>query len=139
MKDTGLLFLRLGLGIIMAFHGWPKILGGRDMWDGLGKTVSLLSTDLTPVAWGISTTVVWGFAAALSEFAGGILTALGYYQRVAAFFLLVTMSMAVTMHVFKGDVFDVYSHALALAFVFLSLTMTGAGKFSLDGKIRKVP
>ena len=70
--------------------------------------------------------------AAFSEFGGGILFILGFMFRPAAILLTITMAVATTMHITKGDPFAVYSHAAELGFVFLGLVFVGPGKFSID-------
>ena len=38
-RDSGLLILRIGLGIAFMVHGWPKLMGGPRFWEGLGGAV----------------------------------------------------------------------------------------------------
>jgi putative oxidoreductase len=78
---------------------------------------------------------VWGFLAALAEFGGGLLLALGLWFRLACLGLLVTMIMATVMHLTKGDGFSGYAHALESAFVFLGLLFAGPGRYSLDERL----
>ncbi len=41
--DLGLLILRIGFGINMAlFHGWAKISGGPERWEGIGGSMANL-------------------------------------------------------------------------------------------------
>ena len=119
-RDVGLLVLRVGLGISMAVHGWPKVMGGTESWVGLGETVGL------PVP------VVFGMLAALSEFIGGIALALGLYFRVACIMLAGTMVGALSYHLKAGDPFTKWSHAAELLVVFASLLLIGPGKYSVD-------
>jgi putative oxidoreductase len=78
---------------------------------------------------------IWGFLAALAEFGGGLLLALGLWFRPACLGLLITMIMATVMHLSKGDGFSGYSHALESAFVFLGLLFAGPGRYSLDERL----
>ncbi len=39
-RDLGLLFLRAGIGTMMVLHGWPKLAGGIQQWEKLGKATS---------------------------------------------------------------------------------------------------
>jgi putative oxidoreductase len=75
----------------------------------------------------------WGFMAALTEFAGGILFILGFMFRPASILLTFLMAMAVVHHLHAGDAFRVYAHALSLGIVFLGLSFIGPGKLSIDG------
>lgn len=123
-RNVGLLVMRLGLGIAFVFHGYPKIAGGPAVWERIGAAMGGLGISFFPT--------LWGFAAALTEFGGGILVALGFYFRPAVVLLAFTMCVALNMHVGKGDEFKVYSHALELAFVLSGLLFVGPGRFSVD-------
>ncbi len=127
-RDVGLLILRVGIGIMFMSHGLPKLIAGPEKWLILGGTMNSLGVDFAPM--------VWGFMAAFSEFAGGMLLALGFFTRPACFFLLATMIVATSMHISKGDPFLKYSHAMEAGILFLSLIFIGPGKYSLDDLIR---
>ena len=80
---VGLLILRLVVGAAFVLHGWYKINspGGMTGWMGPDAPVP-------------------GFlqaAAALSEFGGGIGLILGLLTPLAAFFLAITMTVAIGM------------------------------------------
>lgn len=126
--DAGLLVLRLGMGLMFVAHGWPKMLGGPEKWEKLGGAMEHLGIGFAPV--------FWGLMAALSEFLGGVLVALGLGTRVASAFLAFTMVVAATMHLRQGDGFQDASHAIEAGFVFVALALTGAGRFSVDRRIR---
>jgi len=123
--DTGLLILRLGIGISMMLHGWPKLTGGAELWGHLGQAMGNLGITFLPV--------YWGFAAACAEFFGGLLLALGLMFRIASAVLVFQMIVASTFHLAGGDGFQVASHALELLVVFFSLIFIGPGRCSLDG------
>jgi len=127
--NIGLLILRVGIGIKFIIHGWPKITGGTETWQGLGGAMANLGITFAPT--------FWGFMAALSEFGGGILLILGILHRPVAALLFFTMVVATVMHVQMDDPFRVYSHALGMAVVFLGLFFTGAGRYTLSEKLRK--
>ncbi len=129
-RDVGLLILRVGIGIMFMVHGLPKLIAGPEKWLILGGTMNALGVDFAPMA--------WGFMGAFSEFAGGMLLALGFFTRPACFFLLTTMIVATSMHISKGDPFLKYSHAMEAGILFLSLLFIGPGKYSLDDQIRPI-
>ena len=128
-RDIGLLILRVGIGIMFMIHGMPKLTAGPEKWVMLGGTMKALGVDFAPM--------VWGFMAAFSEFAGGLLLALGFFTRPACFFLLATMIVAAAMHISKGDPFLKYSHAMEAGILFISLILIGPGKYSLDGQNKR--
>lgn len=127
-RDIGLLILRVGIGIMFMIHGLPKLIAGPETWAMLGGSMKALGVGFAPTA--------WGFMAAFSEFAGGLLLALGFFTRPACFFLLATMIVATSMHIGKEDPFLKYSHAMEAGILFLSLILIGPGKYSLDDQIR---
>ena len=129
LHDLGLLVLRIGIGIVFMHHGYPKLQGGPEVWNGVGGALMTI---------GISRYLTFfGFMAAVSEFGGGLLLALGLFVRPASLFMCITMVMATTMHIRSGDSFQVYSHPLKCAILFFSLVLIGAGKMSLDEHLFK--
>lgn len=122
--NTGLLILRIGIGIMFILHGIPKLAGGPATWDFLGSQMDIIGVGLGAT--------FWGFMAALSESLGGLLLILGLFTRPAAFLMLFTMFMATLMHLTNGDGLKGASHAIELGIVFLAVILTGAGRFSLD-------
>ncbi len=119
--DLASLVLRLGLGILFALHGWPKIKNPKQT-----------------AAWVKSTGWAWGagfaYAFTFLEFLGGIALILGFLTRVVA--LLFALQMIATTifsrvklkkKLMGGWETDVLYLVGALALVFL-----GAGAWSLD-------
>ena len=129
MRDLGLLFLRVGIGAMFMGHGWPKLAGGPARWTGLGKAVSHLGIDFGHT--------FFGFAAAVSEFFGGLLLAVGLFFRPGCALLLSTMVVASTMHLRKGDSFTASSHAIEAAILFAALLLIGPGRHTLHEWIRR--
>ena len=123
-KDLGLLVMRLGLGLIFMRHGFPKLLGGVPEWQWLGDQMANLGITFWPI--------LWGLAAACTESFGGVALFLGLGVRLAAPLMAFVMSVAVVMHITKGDPWGYISHPLALMVVFIGLFITGAGMYSLD-------
>ncbi len=79
-RDVGLLILRVGIGVMFVFHGYPKLIAGPEAWAMIGGSMKVLGIGFAQTA--------WGFMAALSECAGGILLAVGFFTRPACFFCL---------------------------------------------------
>ncbi|MEK6693679.1 MAG: DoxX family protein [Nitrospirota bacterium] len=123
-RDTGILILRIGIGIMFLYHGAPKLIGGPEKWEKLGMAMNYVGIPVFPV--------FWGFMAAFSEFFGGIFIILGLFFRPACILLLITMSVASIMHLGKGDGLGVASHAIEAGVLFLSLILIGPGKYSID-------
>lgn len=125
-RNTGLLILRFGLGVMMAYHGLPKIMAGPDKWLAIGGSMKLLGIDFFPA--------FWGLMAALSESLGGLFLLLGIFFRPANLFLFFTMVIAALVDFNKGDGLLGASHPIELAIVFFSLIFIGPGKYSVDKK-----
>jgi putative oxidoreductase len=143
-KDLALLILRLaGLGLAVG-HGWGKVLSlstgrGARLIEGVGEL-------------GFPLPAVFAWAAALAEFAGGLLVTLGLATRVAASFAAFTMAVAAfgRHHAFEqlllrlgllqvsAETLKAWGNPeLALAYLlpFLALAVAGAGRYSLDALI----
>ena len=73
-RDFGLLIMRAGIGACLILHGWPKITGGSAVWNQLGQSLGYFNIHAAPTAFGL--------AAALAEFAGGILIIAGLATRL---------------------------------------------------------
>ena len=123
-SNMGLLLMRIGIGGMMILHGYPKLLGGPDKWEKIGKVMADMGIDAFPV--------FWGFMAAFAEAIGGLLIVIGWQFRFASLLLLITMSVAAFKHLNAGDGIMDASHAIELAFVFAGLLFVGAGKYSID-------
>ncbi|EGO65880.1 DoxX family protein [Acetonema longum] len=123
-RDAGLLLLRLGIGLMFMYHGYPKVMGGEAAWVKVGGAMQHVGITFMPV--------LWGFLAAFSEFAGGFLLAVGYMFRPACILLTCTMAVAVTMKFATGAGLAGASQALELGIVVVSLMLIGAGKYSFD-------
>lgn len=123
-KNTGLLLIRLGLGVMFIMHGYPKIAGGPEMWKGVGGAMGAVGITFLPV--------VWGFLAAIAEAVGGLFFLLGLFFRPTALVLAFTMLIAALFHLGKGDGLMGASHAVEIGVVFLGLAFVGPGKYSVD-------
>lgn len=127
--EKALLFLRVGIGFLSVCHGMPKFMGGTEQWQQLGMAMNSLGIHFLPV--------MWGFAAAVTEFFGGIALTLGIGTRLVALLEALAMIVAFIMHFRKGDPFTVYSFALTLIIVFITFIIIGGGKYSLDHRLHK--
>ena len=127
-RHTGLLVLRIGIGLMFILHGAPKLFGGAEKWTQIGMAMASLGIGFMPA--------FWGFMAAISEFFGSVCIILGIVFRPACILLTTTMLVAAVSHLSRGDGLSGASHAIELGIVFLSLILIGAGKYSVDEKLR---
>jgi putative oxidoreductase len=130
-SDHGLFIIRVGLGLMFAlYHGWPKLIGGPDGWEHIGRAVSYLG-----IHGGYT---VWGFLAALLECGGGVCLVLGLAARPVALALAGEMCVASIWSYFRYFPFGGWSqaaHPFELAIVFLGLFYLGPGKYSIDSEL----
>lgn len=125
-SDLGLLFMRLAFGGLMLTHGLPKL-----------QRFSELSTQF-PDPFGLGS----GFSLLLAigaEVGCATLLILGALTRLAAIPLAVTMLVAVLV-VHQADPLAQKELALLYLSAYLTLILTGPGRFALDHwLIRLVP
>ncbi|WP_312521861.1 DoxX family protein [Anaerospora sp.] len=126
-KDEGLLFLRVGMGLMMLYHGAPKIMGGVEGWIKIGSAMKFLGITFAPA--------FWGFMAAFAEFFGGAMIILGLGTRIACALVTMTMAVAVAMKLGTGAGLFGASQALENGIVYISLLISGPGIYSLDHRL----
>lgn len=122
-RDHGLLIARVGLGLgYIWYHGFPKLMGGPERWEGTGRAMESVGIHWAPT--------LWGLAAALAEGLGGLLIALGLFFRPAAAAIAVTMFVATANHHVTGR--GTPAHAFKNTWLFVGLFLIGPGRYSLD-------
>jgi putative oxidoreductase len=119
LQPLGLLLLRLALGIIFIFHGYPKLahpgaMHGMFVQHGLPAYFSEISGTL--------------------ETFGGALLIIGLFTRIAGLLLAIEMAIAIWKVHSGGGVMAVhiYEFPLALAVGCFALATVGAGRLSAD-------
>jgi putative oxidoreductase len=124
-KNFGLFIIRVGLGIMFIYHGYPKLLGGQKMWEQLGESTKYVGIHFMPM--------VWGLLCALVETVGGVLLVIGLWFRPVCILLLINLAVAVAVSLHGGGLQDA-AHAIEDAIVFAGLIFLGPGKYSVDKK-----
>lgn len=128
MKNLALLILRLTLGTLMAGHGAQKLFG----WfsgPGLKNTGGFMET------LGMRPGHVWGPIAALGEFTGGFMTALGFLSPMGPQNIMGAMAVAGRRAHWKLPVWASQGGAELPLMNFaaaLTLAILGPGRYSLD-------
>lgn len=122
--DTGLLILRISVGILMiAGHGLPKI--------------NLLFSEnasqfADPIGMGAVPSLI---LAVITEIVCSVLIIVGWKTRWATIPLIITMFVAHFI-IHAEDAFRVKELSLVYLFIFLVLLFTGSGRYSLDHFLR---
>lgn len=128
-KNFGLLIIRVGLGIMFVYHGFPKLTGGVKTWESLGSATAVVGIHLWPM--------IWGLLAALIEAVGGFLLIIGLAFRPACLLLTVELVIAALFMLHQqgpdGGLMAA-SHAIEDAIMFAGLLFVGPGKYSVDKK-----
>lgn len=117
--DTGLLVLRIGVGLVFILAGFMKV-------KDLGMTVQFFSS------MGIG--AFWAYLVSFVEFLGGISVLVGIFTRLSAKLLAITMIVAT--YIVRNDMTMVMT-PLILVFANITLLLAGAGKYSLSNKLKR--
>jgi len=118
LEDYGLLVLRIVLGIIFLYHGYPKIKNPELMAQTFGNAFPLIL--------------------GLFEVTAGFLTVIGLYTQFAAIAFIIVITGALYYKITKWKIsffaqnttgweFDLLMKAASIALLFL-----GAGAYSVD-------
>lgn len=123
MADIGLTLARLFAGFSMALaHGWGKLPPSERFIASVGEM-------------GFPAPSLFAWAAALSEFVGGLLLALGLATRLGALSIMITMGVAAFIR-HAPDPYARKEMALLYLAIAAAYFFAGAGRFSLDRFIR---
>jgi len=124
-QNLGLLLVRLLAGGMMLTHGFPKI--SRFFGEGPVKFAD---------PFGLGPEVSLGLAI-FAEVGCSILVMIGFKTRWATVPLMITMLVAV-FYAHANDPFGRKEPALLFFTLFLSLLISGGGRYSMDGRIGKI-
>ena len=129
-RDFGLLLIRLMVATVFVFAGSQKLFKAFDGF-GMEAFMDALAGMRLPIDRELIPAAAW--TAAISEFACGILVAIGLFTRVFAIPLVCTMAVAVIYA--GGGHFVTMQYPLVMGVISLALVFTGPGRISLDGAI----
>ena len=130
--------LRLLLGLVLLGHGAQKLLGWFGGY-GFDSTMSFF-TGTVGIPW------VIGFLVIVIEFLGSLSLILGFATRIWSISMIILfIGIIYTSHIQngffmnwfgnqKGEGYEFFLLAIAIS---TSLAITGGGKYSMDGLIRK--
>lgn len=117
--DAGMLILRVVAGLALALgHGLGKLPPSERFIEGVGDM-------------GFPFPPLFAWAAALSEFLGGIFLAIGFLTRPSALFIAITMATALFIR-HAGDPFSSREKAVLYLAIAILFVVAGAGRYSID-------
>jgi putative oxidoreductase len=146
-RDFGLLLLRLGAGVTLMAHGYPKLFGGPEkeppqpVAGALGPNFAPAVKQGGPESFaqalaqmGIPEPQVAAVLAGLAEFAGSLGLALGLGTRPAGLVASINMAVAACKVHWPQGFYGQggYEFPLLLGVVGAALALTGPGAISLD-------
>ncbi|WP_025686067.1 DoxX family protein [Paenibacillus maysiensis] len=132
MLASGLLLLRLVVGLLLVGHGAQKLFGWFGGYGPKGTGAWMESVGIKPG-------VFMAVSAGLMELLGGALFALGLLTPLAALFITVTMLGAIfKVHGQNGiwATANGYEYPLVLIAVVVGIALTGAGSYSIDAILK---
>ncbi len=120
-RESGLLLIRLGLGVLFAILAGPVLLGGPNAWAHSGDAVR---------QFGLRTHhQFWGFIGALAGCLGGTLMIFGLFFRPGVLLVLV---LTVIHALDANGSWRANLAAVELSVVLVGLLFVGPGKYSVD-------
>ncbi len=132
MTDTGLLGMRVMLGVVFVYHGSQKLFGffeGPGVEGFAGFLASL----------GMPLPTLNAYMAGGTEFFGGLLLIVGVLSRLVSIPLMVTMLVAAFM---VGEGFEARAggmeYPLTLGVVVAGLGLIGPGRFTLSHVVKSL-
>ena len=121
LKPLGLLLLRVAVGVIFIYHGYPKLFGH--------------TRDTMQVFAHMGLPGYWVYIAGVIEFFGGCMLVAGLFTRVAGLLLAIEMAFGLwRVHNIISNPMGVgnYELPLVLAVSTFALATVGAGLISFD-------
>ena len=124
--DLALALFRVFAGLsLMLVHGAGKIPVSEGFIEHIGSL-------------GFPNPMLFAWAAALSEYAGAFLLAIGLFTRPASILIAITMFTAAFVN-HGGDPFAVAEKAYLYLVISMLFAVLGSGRFGVDSIIRRRP
>ena len=121
-QDAALLILRVVLGVIMIYHGWPKVTGLGGVIEGFTQM-------------GVPLPALAAVFATVAEFGGGLLMLIGAFTDIAGLLFAIDMLGAIVLvHAKNGFAAGKggIEWPLALLAMALAIALAGPGRYALQ-------
>ncbi|HEY0369818.1 MAG TPA: hypothetical protein VGC85_09495 [Chthoniobacterales bacterium] len=119
-RETGLLLIRLALGVLFIIITGPVLLGGPTRWSGFGSAIRNLGLH--------NHFQIWGFIGAILGCAGGALMIFGLFFRLGVLCTLILTFV----HLLGVRSYSANFDAVELFVILLGMLFVGPGKYSVD-------
>jgi putative oxidoreductase len=123
-RETGLLLMRLALGVLFVILTGPVLLGGPSRWSSFGGAIRNLGLH--------NHFQVWGFLGALMGCIGGALMIFGLFFRPGVLLVLIITFVHLLGVWHGGHALRENLAAIELFVILLGLLFVGPGKYSVD-------
>ncbi|MFN2507801.1 MAG: DoxX family protein [Chthoniobacterales bacterium] len=123
-RESGLLFMRVSLGVLFIILTGPILLAGPGSWANFGSAIQNIGLR--------SHFQFWGFLGALSGCLGGALMIFGLFFRPGVLLVLGITLVHTLGALDRAGTFRVALGAIELCLVLASLLFVGPGKYSVD-------
>ncbi len=120
-RESGLLLMRVGLGVMFVILTAPILLAGAGHWASFGSGIRHLGI--------ASHFQFWGFLGALAGCVGGVLMIFGLFFRPG---VLLVLAITILHALNVGSAFRGKLAAIELTLVLIGLLFIGPGKYSVD-------
>lgn len=121
-RESGLLIMRVGLGVLFIILLGPVLLGGSGRWASFGTGIRNLGLH--------GHYAIWGFLGALAGCAGGALMIFGLWFRPGVL-LVFAVALVHTLGVLDNGLRAALA-PVELCLILLGLLFVGPGKYSVD-------
>lgn len=122
-RETGLLLIRVSLGLLFILYTAPPLIGGPSGWAHFGAGARHLGLH--------SHFQLWGFFGSLFGCLGGVLMIFGLFFRIGVLLVLV-LAIGHAIALEKGAGFRVALPSIEMCFVLAGILFVGPGKYSVD-------
>lgn len=122
-RESGLLLIRVSLGLLFILYVAPTLLGGPKSWEQFGAGAGHFGLH--------SHLRIWGFLGSLLGCLSGVLMIFGLFFRIGVL-LVLFLAIAHAISVYHGTGFRVALPSIEMCFVLAGLLFIGPGKYSVD-------
>lgn len=122
-RETGLLLIRVSIGVIFILYTAPALIGGPKAWANFGAGAGHFGLD--------SNFQIWGFLGSLAGCLGGVLIIFGLFFRIGILLVFV-LALGHALAVYAGAGFRSALPSIEMCFVLAGMLFVGPGKYSVD-------